>query len=225
MSGIAEKPSPAAPEEREATIQLGVVLRRQPGVTRWQKWIWRAVAVLPGAAPADWALLREEDGAAEFHAATLPLTLHRKETEPYRVALAGEPPVVFVVLRPNEGQAPEEFPLVPFLVTASPYEAQDYADSGEESVERIAMPPALVGWISDFVGRHHVEEVFKKRRRDRVETDTVEDGRGDRRVMPNDVFRSPAGRRAALAEPELDEEPLYDEAEGPVQLPGEGRLH
>ena len=35
---------------RTATISLGVVIRKQPGVTRWAKWNWRAVAVLPGVA-------------------------------------------------------------------------------------------------------------------------------------------------------------------------------
>ena len=33
------------------TLPLGIVIRRQPGVTRWARWAFRAVAVLPGAAP------------------------------------------------------------------------------------------------------------------------------------------------------------------------------
>lgn len=209
--------------ERSQTIQVGVVMRRQPGVTRWQRWVWRAVAVLPGAGPADWALMREEGGAAEYHAATLPLTIWRKETEAYRVALASEPPTMFVVMRPNEGQGPDEFPLIPFLVTLSPFEAQDYADSSEEIVERIVMPPAVIGWLSAFVERHHVEEAFRKRQRDRLSMEKA-DGRGDGRVRPNDVFRSPAGRRAALQGLEIDDNDDHDDEEGPVHLPGRGRL-
>ncbi|MGF1551845.1 MAG: DUF3305 domain-containing protein [Paracoccaceae bacterium] len=182
--------------ERYESVGAGVVVRRQPGVTRWQAWVWRPVAVLPGAAPADWRLLRGEGAVRDYHAATLPLTLWRSDTPAYRVALAAEPPSLWVVCRPNEGQGPAEFPLLPFLVTASPFEAQDYADSGEETVEPLPMPAAVIGWVSAFVERHHVEEDFKKRRRDRVDVARVEDGRGDARTG-DDVFRSPAARRAA----------------------------
>ena len=181
--------------ERSATVPVGVVIRRQPGVTRWARWVWRPVAVLPGAATADWALLREEGEAAEYHAATLPLTLHRTETEAYRVALSNDPPSVYAVLRPTE-EPDAPFPLAVFCVTASPFEAQDYTDSGEELVEPVPMPPALVAWVTDFVGRHHVEEDFKKRRRDRMDLARVEDGRGDARIrQETDVYRSPATRR------------------------------
>jgi hypothetical protein len=186
---------------RYESVPTGVVMRRQPGVTRWQRWVWRPVAVLPGAAPADWRLLRETGGAREWHAATLPLTLWRADTPAYRVALSTEPPSLWVVCRPNEGQGPEGFPLLPFAVTASPFEAQDYADSGEETVEPLAMPPAVIGWVSAFVERHHEEEEFRKRRRDRVDVERVEDGRGDARVEGGDVYRSPAARRAARRGP------------------------
>ncbi|MEL6265336.1 MAG: DUF3305 domain-containing protein [Pseudomonadota bacterium] len=190
--------------ERYETIGVGVVMRRQPGRTRWQRWIWRVTAILPGAAPAAWRLMRREEVAGgeaeEYHAATLPVTLWRKETEAYRVALAADPPTAYVVLRPNEGQAPEAYPLVPFCVTASPFEAQDYADSGEEQVEPVPMPPAMIGWVSAFIDRHHVEEAFRKRRRDRVEM-AAEDGRGDVRVTgASDVFGSPSRRREALGQ-------------------------
>ena len=41
-------------------MPLGVVLRRTPGATRWVRHAWRAVAVLPGAGPADGRVLRDE---------------------------------------------------------------------------------------------------------------------------------------------------------------------
>lgn len=179
--------------EKSATIPLGVVIRRQPGVTRWAKWIWRPVAVLPGAGPADWRELRREGEAVEYHAATCPLTVWRTDTEAYRVALANDPPSVYVVLRPGEA-GEREYHV--FAVTASPFEAQDYADSGEELVEPVPMPPALVAWLTDFVERHHRETPFVKRRRDRVQVEAVEDGKGDPRVrQAADVYRSPASRR------------------------------
>ncbi len=176
---------------REITMPVGVVLRRSPGISKWAQWSWKVIAVLPGAAPADWRVMREEDGVTEYHAATLPLTLHRKETEAYKVALAMNPPSVYVVMRPAEpDEGTRDYTI--FLVTASPYEAQDYLDSGEEVVEQVPAPPGLVAWIRDFTDAHHVEDVFKKRRRDRVDTDLSEDGRGDPRVRQTaDVYRAP----------------------------------
>ncbi len=179
--------------ERTATIPVGVVIRKQPGVTRWARWIWRPVAVLPGAPPADWRELRREGEAVEYHAATRTLEVHRAETEGYRVALSREPPSVYVVLRPSEAGA--AMPVDVFLVTASAFEAQDYLDSGEEIVEPVPMPPPLIGWLSEFVSRHHKDEPFVKRRRRPVESGGAEEGRGDPRVTEKDVFRRPDPRR------------------------------
>ena len=41
-------------------IPLGVILRRKPGVTRWAKWAWEAVAVVPNAGPGGFRVLRED---------------------------------------------------------------------------------------------------------------------------------------------------------------------
>ncbi len=181
--------------EKTAELSVGVVIRKQPGVTRWAKWVWRAVAVLPGAGPADWRELRREGEAVEYHAATLTLEVHRAEAESYLVALSTDPPSVYVVMRtPEDPEAEHEVEV--FLVTASAFEAQDYNDSGEEIVEAVPMPPELIGWLSDFVGRHHKEEKFVKRRRDRVDIEKFEDGKGDARIRQEaDVYRSPTGSR------------------------------
>ncbi len=176
------------------TIPIGVVLRRAPGVTRWAKWAWSARAVLPGAGAANWQILREEDGATEYHAATLPLELHWTQTEAYLNGLSSEVPSIYVILR--DAGHEEERPLEPLLVTASPYEAQDYADSGEELVEKVPMPHGLVAWVRDFALAHHQDEVFVKRRRDKKRTDVVEEGIGDPRIRQvADVYRAPAKRR------------------------------
>jgi len=182
-------------KDKTARLPLGVVIRRQPGVTRWTRWVWRPVAVLPGAGPAEWAELRREGEAVEYHAATVEIELHRAETEAYRVALSNAPPICYVILREDEDPAAVHDVTV-FGVTASPFEAQDYQDSGEEIVEPVPMPAALIAWISAFVGAHHVEEEFKKRQRDRVRIDLAEDGKGDARVrQESDVYRSPASLR------------------------------
>ena len=181
------------------TLRVGVVMRRSPGSTRWAAWTWHAVAVLPGAADADWKLMREEEGVAEFHAATRDVTLYVSDTEAYVHELGTQQPSVYVVLR--DSPEASEHPLEVVHVTASPYEAQDYADSGEEIVEKVAMPPAVLAWVEDFVAQFHVEEPFVKRRRDKARTDRREDGVGDARIaQATDVYRAPRKRSQEAAE-------------------------
>lgn len=178
-----------------ATMPIGIVVRRTPGVTRWAKWAWKVVAVLPGAEPAKWRELRREGGAVEYHAATLPLDLWSTDTEGYKVTLGSHTPGVVVVLRDNPDPQ-SEIPWMPSVVTASAYEGQDYLDSGEGLVELVPMPAGLVAWIRDFVDAHHVEETFVKRKRDKLRVDLVEDGRGDPRIrQSSDVYRAPATTR------------------------------
>lgn len=172
------------------TMPLGVVLRKTRGVTRWQAWAWTASAVLPGAGDASWRVLREEDGAVEYHAATMLLELHGADTEAYLHGLSAEVPSIYIILRESKDDSQ---PLEVLLVTASPYEAQDYTDSGEEIVEKVPMPQGLVAWVRDFAEAHHKEEVFKKRKRDKSRIDMVEDGIGDPRISQvADVYRSPS---------------------------------
>ncbi|NSX55568.1 DUF3305 domain-containing protein [Parasulfitobacter algicola] len=170
-------------------MPVGVVVRKSPGVTRWAKWSWKAVAILPGAGPADWAVLRSEGDNVEYHAATVPLELWSTDTEAYLTAISDQIPCVYVVMRPTDGT---DIPYDVLLITASPYEAQDYADSAEELVEKIPMTEGLVAWVRDFANAHHVDEEFIKRRRDKKRIDQKEDGRGDARIsQATDVYRAP----------------------------------
>ena len=179
-----------------ASIPVGVIVRRSPGVTRWAKWAWKVVAVLPGAGPADWRELRRDGDVVDYHAATLTLDLWSTDTEAYQVALAAKTPGVVVVLR--EDTSPDaKMPWAPFTITASAYEGQDYLDSGDGLIEHVPMPVPLIAWVQDFVREHHVDEPFVKRKRDRKRVDLVEDGRGDARIRQmTDVYRAPrAGMR------------------------------
>jgi hypothetical protein len=146
---------------------------------------------LPGAGEDSWKELRREGDAIEYHAATLTLELHRTDTEAYLHGLSAKTPSIYVVMRDSETQDPLDM----VLATASPYEAQDYADTGEELVEKVPMPEGLVAWIRDFVELHHEDDVFVKRRRDKTRVDKREDGIGDARIRQMaDVYRAPSGR-------------------------------
>jgi hypothetical protein len=151
--------------ERRADLPLGVVIERRAIDHPWQKWRWLPVAVVPGAAAVDgWRELLSGPGWTRYHAATLPLVLHRKETDAYRTNLSGARPAVYVVMRPDDDPA-SPAPVRPTLVTASPWEAQGYLESGFEAVEGVPMPEGLIAWVQAFIDRHHVDEPFRKRQR------------------------------------------------------------
>ena len=158
--------------ERMISMTLGVVIERREIDNPWQQYSWRPVAVILGAPAVEGRkVLRRGDRWVHYHAATLPLELHRRETEAYKVNLAGDPPSVYVVLREDEDEDSDEDGYTPFCITASPYEAQDYLDSGEEIVEGIPMDDGLIAWVQSFIDRHHVDEPFYKRKRKRYDPD------------------------------------------------------
>jgi Protein of unknown function (DUF3305) len=156
--------------ERRARMALGVVVERRRSSSPWQDWAWRPVSVLAGA-PAlggDWRELLHGEDWTHYHAANLPLDVHRAETEAYLINLAQQPPRVYVVLRPATEPGPH--PFRPLLITASPTEAEGYLSSGEEIVEGVPMPPPVIAWLEAFVARHHVERPFVKRKRSKGPT-------------------------------------------------------
>ncbi len=150
-------------EARTVRIELAVVIERRRGTTRWVPWIWRPVEAVHGL-PAEgaWRLLVETEEFARWLAGPLTLELHPKETADYKLALAATPPQLYVVLRPADDP---ERPWRPFLITASPFEAQIYAEPGDSIVEAVPMPEPVVALVQDFVDRHHVDQPFLKRRR------------------------------------------------------------
>ncbi|HGG04810.1 MAG TPA: DUF3305 domain-containing protein [Aliiroseovarius sp.] len=185
-------------QDRCLSLPLGIVLRKTPGVTRWAKWCWKAVAVLPGAGPAAFRELRREGDVVEYHAATVPLELWRTDTEAYLSELSTRSPSIYVIMRETDA-ADDGPPLEVVLATASPYDAQDYADNGEDIVELVPMPEALLALVRKFIDEHHHDEKFVKRKRNKSRVDLVEDGVGDARISQvTDVYRAPAAKRRVV---------------------------
>ncbi len=172
--------------DKLVSMPVGIVVERRELNNRWQKIAWKPIGVLPGAGPVDGSkVLLSGEGWTHFHMATLPLELHRKETLAYKTNLNVNPPRLFVVLRINDDPAVKD-DVSPFLVTASAFQAQDYLDAGDDIVEGVVMPDAIVAWVQAFCDHHHVDEPFKKRKRKRYNPDDVgfgrrEDGHGAQR--------------------------------------------
>ncbi len=149
------------------SLMLGVVVEKRDSDHPWLDHEWVFVAVIPGAPPITSArVLRQGEGVTQYHAGTLELELHRTEAEAYHYNLTSPMPSLFAVLREDEDGTGS--PIQVSLVTASPYEAQDYLDSSEDQVERIQIPDDIRQWIEAFVDTHYSPQEFKKRKRDRL---------------------------------------------------------
>lgn len=145
-------------------MRVGIVLERRRIAHAWQEYAWRALAVIPGAPDiAEPRLLGEGEGWSRYHAATLDIELFASETEGYRHNLSQAEPAVYALWR-NENDEPDGRPAV-FHVTICPYEAQDYLEGGDVTVEGLPMPEAITLWVAGYVARHHVDAPFEKRKR------------------------------------------------------------
>lgn len=154
---------------REVSLALGIVVEKRKSKHPWADWIWKPVAVFvhPTGMAEPVKELSRDDNCIRYHLGNLPLVLHRKDTEALRLNLMLDEPELYIVLRENEDIS-SEIPFLPYLVTASSYDAQDFSDAGDDIMEKVAMPEAVAAFIQAFVEEHHADEEFKKRRRDRL---------------------------------------------------------
>lgn len=165
------------PVERMVSMPVGVVVERREIDNPWEDHQWLPVAVVPGAGSlGEWHEMERGEGWVRYLIGSAPLELHRKDTESYKVNLSNDPPQVFVLLRDNDDpDAEHEIEL--FLVTASPYDAQDYMDTEDDGMLGVPMPDEIAAWVQAFIDKHHVDEPFYKRKRKRYDPDKVGFGR------------------------------------------------
>jgi hypothetical protein len=148
-----------------ASIPVGVVVERSKSASPWLDFHWRPVGVLAGVpdTPA-WTKLSEDAERATFYAGAAPVELYRTETTHYRDNLQVEVPLLWIILRPVDGDPPYELA----AVTADPAEGEGMTEAGANIVEAVPMPEPLQEAIAAFVAEHHVERAFIKRKRDRA---------------------------------------------------------
>lgn len=160
-------------------LRIGLLVERRRAQTRWERWTWRTVGVVPGApGRPDWTVLRAADEAVLFHAASLELKLHADELADYLENIRSEEPSIYIVAHRLERGA-ECPPLQPVRLTVSPGEAQAYAEGADTIVDAIAMPAAVAQWIRSFVSDWH-------RGADRAKT-------SHRRAKPTRVTKDDSG--------------------------------
>ena len=159
---------------REA-VKLGIVLERRKSESPWQDHAWRAVAAVAEAPELpEWRELARGPGWQRFYCGAHEVELHSRETPNYRENLMSERPAVYIVLRPP---AAGPNPIDIALVTLSAQEASACGEGDGCAVDSVPIPARVRAWADAFVARHHVEEVFVKRKRKRYDPDQADLGR------------------------------------------------
>lgn len=150
-------------------LAIGVVVERRVLDRPWRPVRWSVVDLLPGrpAAAEPWTVLASGEGWERCYAGALELELFRGETSGYKDNLEGSRPAVYVVLRREGGG------VALHAATVDPGEAEAHSDAGDDIIEAVPLPPAVAAWMRDFIARHHVEQPFYKRKRDRADPEAL----------------------------------------------------
>ena len=150
---------------RELRIPVGVLAEKRRPSSQWAQDYWIPTAVIEGHLNHhEGDLLYEADGVKRYFLGYSEIYCHASETEAYIHNFESTVPAIYVILRKDDENL---HPLDWFVhcVTVSPYLAQDFSDSDEDIVERVSMPLDIAKQLMAFIDEHHVEEVFKKRKR------------------------------------------------------------
>jgi Protein of unknown function (DUF3305) len=153
-----------------ATIPVGVLVERSKSASPWADFHWRPSGVLAGVPDTPpWTKLSDDGDRATFYVGATNVGLYRMETANYRDNLRLETPLLWIILRPVEGDPPYELA----SVTADPAEGEAMTETGVNLVEAVAMPKPMQEMIAAFVAEHHVEQIFVKRKRDRANPEAL----------------------------------------------------
>jgi hypothetical protein len=145
------------------SIPVGVVVERLKATSPWLDYVWRPVSVLPGVpSAAPWTPLGPVGDTTTYFAGTATIALYRTETANYIDNLSSGTPLLWIVLRPTDGQPPYEV----MAVTADPAEGEAFTEAGNDLVETVPMPHDIRDAVEAFIVEHHVERTFFKRQRD-----------------------------------------------------------
>jgi hypothetical protein len=132
--------------------------------------LWRPVAVLAGLPDAEpWTRLASEGDAETFYAGAAEIELYRSETEKYRFNLESGAPSIWAAIEATGGEPPCAIA----CVTADPAEGEALTETGQLIIEAVPMPDALRDAVAAFVAAYPVEQMFKKRVRDRADPEVL----------------------------------------------------
>lgn len=166
-------------------LRIGVLATRRPPVTRWGQAQLRPSAVLPAAPDLKpGTLVSSENGVETWYLGASDMVLYSGDTGHHLDNLNAGRPSVWVVMRADKLAC----------VTVDPYEGEGYASDLEAVVEAVPMPTAIRDALAAFVGEHHVEIPFKKRKRQPVDPDAMQ-SRAPRILAQGEKWHERGGKR------------------------------
>ena len=144
------------------------MVERSKGAGPWTDFLWRPVGVLSGVpeTPA-WTKLSDDGERATFYAGAADVELYRSEAELPRELERDA--AALGCAAPDRCRSA----LTLAGVTADPAEGEAWAGVGNDIVDSVAMPDAILQAVADFVAQHHVEHTFGKRERDRANPEAL----------------------------------------------------
>ncbi|MCP4320167.1 MAG: DUF3305 domain-containing protein [Hyphomicrobiales bacterium] len=141
------------------------MIMRKPIDSPWSEYVWDPVDVMLDPPAGIHGKIREGNGEQTyFFLECDPLELHRKDAPAYRENLLQKGDGLLWIVLGEVGDDNETLPYYIQLVTASPFEAQDYLDSGELIVGTVKMPKSLRTFLENYVQLCPAEEEFIKRK-------------------------------------------------------------
>lgn len=165
--------------DKEINIPVSVIIKKTESKHQWGSTTYSAVEiVLNPVGMSPWTVLKKEPDNIYYHGGVADLVLHYKEAEAYKFNMESSEPSLFVILREvdQDENHNADMPVNILLVSASPYEAQDY-DDVNDIVDRVPIPSILFSLIVEFIDAHYKEEKFIKRKRDKVKVEELKFGK------------------------------------------------
>ena len=132
---------------------------------------------------------REKGNLENYFIAEASIDLHRAEAEAYAENLQSSDPAIYIVLREGlyddeieESYEDDDIDVHLAEVSLSPYNIQDYEDSGEDIIKKVPLDGPISDLLEKFVEQHFKPEEFIKRKRDRAKIDENLIRGGDHRL-------------------------------------------
>ena len=132
---------------------------------------------------------RKESKLKNYFFAEASIDLHRAEAEAYAENLQSSDPAIYIVLREGfyddeieESFEDDDIDVHLAEVSLSPYNIQDYEDSGEDIIKKVPLDGPISELLEKFVEKHFKPEEFIKRKRDRARIDENISRGGDQRL-------------------------------------------
>jgi len=162
-----------------SSIHLSLVYERIASPHPWLDWEWTVCGMMPvvetdaNRAP---RLLERSDTMSRWLGEPSRLELHRTDLDAYVYNLTSPQPSVYSVAHELDEPVADGLIWNTHLITMSSYEAEEYMSGDDALIGKLVMPCDVREWLEAFVALHYKDSTFKKRRRDRLDTEEYKFG-------------------------------------------------